>query len=163
MLLSQNEAVLKEWVLSLSGKMQVCLICSMRGSDTNDSPEVKRVTRWLRRQVLKDVNPGSHFMRDIEFIRIKTVMEQDSWKWDRLSIHLYDHMKEALAVVGYFHPDEMVAAKGLEAYMDMCDHMNSKPESKLELIARMKDRPGTLVEAISDPTSNLSTTQSQSK
>lgn len=141
MILTIGESNLREWIreVGMSGRCQSGLLSALRGADSDDSPEVKRVVRWIRKQCLKDVNPTSHFMKDTEFIRIKALISQDSWQWDRLKTHFYDHMKQALEIIGYYHPDEWVAQRGLEAYTDLQDHEAMKIEDKAELIGRMKD------------------------
>jgi hypothetical protein len=158
-ILAKGECVLKDWVLEMPGRMQVVVIAAIRGPDSNADDTLKRVTRWVRKQVLKDTNPAGHFMRDVEFVNLKSAMEQNSYLWDGISLHWYVHMTEALAIIGYFHPDEMIAAKGLEAYTDMREHFNAKPESKAELLGRLKDKPGTLAEQIAAPTTELPANQ----
>jgi hypothetical protein len=141
MILAPGESNLKGWIAEagMSGRMQSALIAALRGADSDDSPEVKRVVRWIRRQCLKEVNPTSHFMKDTDFIRIKALIQQDSWQWDRLKTHFYDHLKQALEVIAYYHPDEMTAARAMEAYTDLQEHESIIVESKSELIGRMKD------------------------
>lgn len=123
----------------MSGRCQCTLISALRGADADDSPEVKRVVRWVRKQCMKENNPKSHFMRDNDFIEIKALIEQDSWQWDRLKSHFYDHLKQALEVLAYFHPDEMTAARASKAFHDLNEHESVGNESKSELIGRLRD------------------------
>jgi hypothetical protein len=141
MILEQGESNLRGWIpeVGMSGRMQSILLSTFRGADSDDSPEVKRVVRWVRRHCLKDVDPASHFMKDTDFIRIKALISQDAWQWDRLKTHFYDHLKQGLEVIGYYHPDEMTAARALEAYSDLQHHESLANESKAELISRLKD------------------------
>lgn len=141
MILAPGESNLRDWIkeVGMSGRMQSILLSSFRGADSDDSPEVKRVIRWIRRHCLKEVNPTSHFMRDVEFIRIRALIAQDAWQWDRLKTHFYDHMKQALEVIGYYHPNEMTAERALEAYSDLQRHESLVDESKVDLIGRLKD------------------------
>src|SRR5271170_3020114 len=113
MILEPGESNLKGWIAEsgMSGQAQCMLLAAFRGADSDDSPEVKRVVRWIRKQCLKEVNPASHFMRDCDFIKIKAMIVQDSWQWDRLKNHFYDHMKQALEIIAYFHPEEWTAAR----------------------------------------------------
>lgn len=142
MILAPGESNLKGWIAAsgMSGRMQTALISSFRGADADDSPEVKRVVRWIRKQCLKEVNPTSHFMRDTDFVQIKAMIKQDSWQWDRLKTHFYDHMKQSLAIIAYFHPDEWTNKRALEAYTDLNAHESIQNEDKVDLIARMKDQ-----------------------
>lgn len=142
MILEKGESNLRGWLpeVGMSGRCQSALLAAFRGADSDDSPEVKRIVRWIRRQCLKDTNPKSHFMRDVEFIRIKALMDQDAWQWDRLKSHFYDHMKQALEIIGYYHPDDMIASRALEAYTDLQEHESMGVESKAEMIARMRDQ-----------------------
>lgn len=144
MILEPGESNLKGWIAEagMSGRMQSAIIASLRGADSDDSPEVKRVVRWVRKQCLKEVNPASHFMRDVEFVSIKALMQQDSWQWDRLTCHFRNHLKRALSIIGYFHPDEWVSAKALEAYQDLQCCGSPMPGvvlSKAELIGELRD------------------------
>ncbi len=141
MIIAPGESNLKDWILQvgMSGRMQSTLISAFRGADSDDSPEVKRVVRWIRKTCLKEVNPKSHFMRDTDFIRIKALISQDSWQWDRLKTHFYDHLKQALEVIAYYHPDEMTASRALEAYTDLQEHESMGMDAKAEMIGRMKD------------------------
>lgn len=141
MLLQPGECTLKDWIkeVGMSGRMMCALIAAFRGADADDSPEVKRIIRWIRKQCIKQTNPRSHFMRDTEFVEIKTYIKQSSWEWDRLKSHFYDHFKQALEIIGYYHPDEWVAAKATKAWQDLNEHEALGSESKAELIDRMKD------------------------
>src|SRR5271154_3635478 len=135
MIIELGDANIKDWVkeCGMSGRMQCALLAAFRGADADDSPEVKRVIRWIRRQCIKENNPKSHFMRDFDFIKIKTLIDQDSWQWDRLKTHFYDHLKQAMEVIAYYHPDEMTAARALEAYQDLQEHESMMPEEKAEM------------------------------
>lgn len=141
MIIEKGEANIKDWVkeAGMSGRAQSELIAAFRGADADDSPQVKRVVRWIRFMCIKLNNPKSHFMRDHEFISIKTMVEQDSWEWDRLKCHFYDHLKQALEIIAYYHPDEWHSARALQAFHDLNEHESTIPETKLELIARLKD------------------------
>src|SRR5665213_826255 len=141
MILERGESNLKGWVaeVGMSGRCQCALLSAFRGADSDDSPEVKRVVRWIRRQCIKDTNPKSHFMKDNEFISIKALIEQDTWQWDRLKTHFYDHLKQALQIIAYYHPDQWPADKALEAYTDLQHHESMGIESKSECISRMRD------------------------
>lgn len=141
MILQPGESNLRDWIkeVGMSGRCQSELVAAFRGADSDDSPEVKRVIRWIRRTCIKEVNPTSHFMRDTDFIKIKAMISQDSWQWDRLKCHFYDHLKQALEIIAYYHPDEMTAARALEAYTDLSQHEGMGIESKAEMISRMRD------------------------
>src|SRR5208283_4846652 len=75
MIIEPGECNLKDWIkeVGISGRMQCTLMAAFRGADSDDSPEVKRVIRWIRKQCIKLNNPRSHFMRDTEFIDIKAL------------------------------------------------------------------------------------------
>lgn len=141
MILAPGESNLKGWIAEagMSGRMQTALISSFRGADADDSPEVKRVVRWVRYQCLKNTNPTSHFMRDTDFIQIRAMIKQDSWQWDRLKTHFYDHLKQAMGILAYFHPEEMTAKRALDAYTDLNAHESLVNESKADMIGRLRD------------------------
>lgn len=144
MVLEKGESNIKGWIpeAGMSGRCQSALLAAFRGADSDDSPEVKRVIRWIRKQCLKEVNPTSHFMRDIEFVEIKAMINQDSWQWDRLTCHFRNHMKRALSIIAYYHPDEWVSAKALKAYEDLQTYGSPMPgviESKADLISKLHD------------------------
>lgn len=141
MIIEPGECNLKDWIkeVGMSGRMQSELMASFRGADSDDSPEVKRVVRWIRKQCIKLNNPRSHFMKDTEFIDIKALMDQDAWQWDRLKTHFYDHLKQSLAIIAFYHPDEWVQAKALKAYHDLTEHESILPEDRVDLIQRLKD------------------------
>jgi hypothetical protein len=144
MILEPGESNLKGWIAEagMSGRMQSALLAALRGADSDDSPEVKRVVRWVRKQCLKEVNPSSHFMRDVEFVEIKAMIYQDSWQWDRLTCHFRNHLKRALSILAYFHPDEWTQARALKAYEDLQMYGSPTPGlimSKAELIGEMRD------------------------
>jgi hypothetical protein len=162
-ILELGQCALKDWILEsgMSGRLQSTIISALRGADADDSPEVKRLVRWVRKQTVKENNPGSHFMKDCDFIDVKSLMDQDAWQWDRLKRHFFDHLKDAISVIAYFHPDqpdeEMINvpysemfAYGLKmfptkaglawiAYLQMCKHRNLKPRSKAEMISTRRD------------------------
>jgi len=141
MIIEPGQCNIKDWVVEcgMSGRMQSCLCSAFRGADSDDSPEVKRIIRWIRRQCIKLNNPKSHFMKDVEFVDIKALIEQDAWQWDRLKDHFYDHLKQAMEVIAFYHPDEWVAAKALKAYHDMQEHESMISEEKADLMIRLQD------------------------
>lgn len=140
-IIEPGQCNLKDWIkeCGMTGRMQSLLIAALRGADADDSPEVKRVTRWIRKQCIKLNNPKSHFMRDCEFVDIHTMIDQDAWQWDRLTSHFYNHLKMALGVIAFYHPDYWVGAKALKAYEDLNEHESIVPLSKTELIMELKD------------------------
>src|SRR5271156_2627674 len=141
MILEKGESNLKSWIAEagMSGRMQSVLISALRGADADDSPEVKRVIRWIRKQCLKEVNPKSHFMKDTEFIDIKALIQQDSWMWDRLKTHFYDHLKQAMEVIAFYHPDQCTSERAMKAYQDLNAHESLVGEDKTGLGGRLKD------------------------
>jgi hypothetical protein len=152
--IARGEVVVNDWVLNLPGHMQSTLECSLRGSDITADEEVRKVTRWLRSIIMKDVMPESHYMQDNKFMRIKHQFEQKPWAWGNLPIHFRHHTREALEVVGYLHPDTQTRTWAHFAYLDLCDKSKGKPETRDALIARMQDKPGQIYEAVT-PKVNL--------
>lgn len=142
MILEKGESHLKDWIreVGMSGRMQSALTSALRGADADDSPEVKRVVRWIRHTCVKEVNPTSHFLRDCEFVDIKAMINQDSWQWDRLKTHFWIHVQQAMEIIAYFHPNEWIAAKAKTAYEHtLIPGLPGLPESKSDLIARLHD------------------------
>ncbi len=131
--------VMQDWLFALTLKEQTVLLLSLRGSDIGATVEVKSLTRWIRSIVLRNAAPDKTFMKRTYFGRIIDMAEANPPAFDMLSVHVFGHLMHAFEIIGYKHPDTVVRAKALQAYLDLCEYMHVNPETEVEMSARLSD------------------------
>ena len=133
--------VVKEWLAECSWKEQTVVLCALRGTDTSGSPELKAMTRWIRRVALHNAAPRKTFMREEPFLRIKEAAETRPLIFDMLPVHFLGHLTHAFEVIGYRHPEKAVGEQAITAYYDLCEYLHVNPESGEQMALRLKDEP----------------------
>lgn len=156
-----KRCVLQDWVQSLSMMQQTVLLTAIRGPD--GSPKyggIKMLLRWFRRCVLLsaldgrvidnpyDSNGGSFTGPSL----VEEGEELDPW-CDRMLVHVNAYLREldaiphhfqmhlmhAVEIVGYKHPDAVIADWWKTLYVRLVHDMHVHPESEAELDARLGD------------------------
>ena len=132
-------SVLQPWMEELSWKEQTVILCALRGSDSHGSPDMKAITRWIRRVALKNAAPSQTFMRDEGFPEIYEIAEKRPLILDMLHVHFLSHMMHALQVIGYRHPDAVVANRACHAYYQICEYLHVGAELNAAMRLRLRD------------------------
>jgi hypothetical protein len=161
--------VLQTWVQDLSMMQQTVLLTVLRGPDgTVKYLPVKYLLRWYRRCVLLSAMSGEVITDPIDtrggsFCGPSLVGDTDLDPWqDRMQEHVNDyirsldalphhfqlHFMHAVEIVGYKHPDAVIAMFWLQVYKRVVNDMHLHPESEAELDERLGDtRAGWLKRA----------------
>lgn len=133
-------SVVQAWLAEkCSWKEQTVVLCALRGTDTRGSPELKAITRWIRRVALYNAAPNKTFMKDEGFPSIREIVETTPLILDMLPVHYLGHLMHALQVIGchHFHFEaSMLAAQG---YLDLCEYLHVNPETETQMTKRLED------------------------
>lgn len=163
------QSVTQEWVLSLSLMQQTVLLTAIRGPDGQAKyAGVKMLLRWYRRCVLISALDGCVLTDPISdnggsFTGPSLKGEDDLDPWcDRMMTHVNAYLREldaiphhfqlhflhAVEIVGYKHPDAMIAGWWLNLYQRLVNDLHLHPETEAELDSRLGDtREGWLARA----------------
>lgn len=136
----RRRCVVRLWLLeNCSWKEQTVILCALRGADSAGSPEIKAITRWIRRTVLENAAPNKTFMRDEGFPSLADLAEKSPLVLDMLPVHFLSHLMHAMQVIGERHPDVDIAERASKAYRDLCDYLHLVPESSEAMDNRLAD------------------------
>jgi len=128
--------VLQNWMEELSWKQQSTILSSLRGPDSYYSPNIKKISRWMRRITQNNADTSSPYMKNEELPCIRELKKDIEF----CSVHYLIHLLQGLEIVGYNHPDNQVAETAMKYYNDLVNrvlHLN--PETKEQLEYRLKD------------------------
>lgn len=137
-------SVLQSWLEEIPIRMQSTLILGLRGPDTGNCPEIKKITRWMRGLAFKPGNPDNvaQFMGEMppRIVEKSAVDKELSY----CTMHVWSHLLHSLEVVGYRHPDAMTRIRSHNLYLDMCElmHLAPEPMEKFEERLKTRDWPG---------------------
>lgn len=94
-------SVTQPWVRELQWKEQSILFSGLRGPDTMRCPAVKGMSKWMRAVSQEDADPSKPYMQSARLPDVEDVLEE----LEHLPCHFVHHFADALAVIGYGHPD----------------------------------------------------------
>lgn len=129
------------WVAFLPWKQQGTLFVALRGPDTGGTELTKPIVRWLRMLVLRNAAPHRAFAHPSKthWKTVEEIVTENPYAFDYLPIHFFSHLKNALEVVGYSHPDDKIRARAHAGYVDLCKYLHDTPETREEMLERLKD------------------------
>lgn len=124
-------SVLQNWLENIPIRMQSTLLLSLRGPDTHQCVEIKRVQRWMRGLVFKPGNPANarEFMASIDDVPILYERGPFAKELEFCSKHFYGHFLHGIEVLAYKHPDIVVRDKAYQLFFGMCDYLHLPVES----------------------------------
>ncbi len=128
--------VLRDWMGELSWKQQSAILSSLRGPDNFYSPNLKKISRWMRRITQNDADASSSYMEEGGLPSIEELKRDIEF----CSVHYLSHLIQGLEVVGYKHLDSKVAGIAMKCYEGLVHqvlHLN--PETKKQLEYRLRD------------------------
>jgi hypothetical protein len=93
-------AVLQPWVQELPWKMQSVLIAGSRGPDSSAGGELKKFTRWIRRETQQNADPEHAYMNVVEDPHIdeKVLLQEIEYG---VTWHYFGHLLHALEIIAY--------------------------------------------------------------
>lgn len=137
-----RKCVLKDWVLDLKLQMQGTLLCAMRGPDGSAKNDpAKALVRAFRAVITNNalpLGPKNTFAGDGTGVADKEDVEAFFASIDQYQHHWYNHFFHAAEIVGYCHPDPVVAKFWLNFYYRCCHDAHLNPETKEQLVNRLK-------------------------
>jgi hypothetical protein len=139
-----KESVLHDWVQGLTFQMQALLLTAMRGPDENNKfNAAKAIIRYLRGVVIKPAGDW-HGMNNNDFMwgEFDSFVNYASTFWldhDEYPHHFIMHLVHCAEVVGYKHPDTVIASYWKDFYHHACEAFHMNPESMEEMDARLND------------------------
>jgi hypothetical protein len=128
-------SVVRPWVAELQWMCQSVLLLALRGCDTatKEDPS-KSVTRALRHVLLFNAK------NDASFMNLEPPAELPDL--ERYPQHWLAHTMHACEIVGYCHPDGATRVKWNRLYVAFCKAWHVNPESKEEMLGRLKGDNG---------------------
>ncbi len=121
--------------------MQSTLVLGLRGPDTHATPNVKKISRWLRGLTFKPGNLANvkEFMGHApERIVEKSAVAKEL---EFCSQHFYSHLMHALEVVAYRHPYGETSLHAFLLFEDMCHLLHLPTETKGDFEHRLRELP----------------------
>lgn len=141
-------SVLQDWVMELPLREQGVLLTGVRGCDlapkewgsdgiVNDTP-ARHLTAFIRWCFM---NPADEREVDIPgaFFQSTPPHRFHASALGHYPLHWYSHAMHCLQVIGYRHPDLIVALQALELYESMVHNLHLVPESREAMIARLSE------------------------
>ena len=133
-------SVLQSWLEQIPIRMQSTLLLSLRGPDTHQCVEIKKIQRWMRGLVFKPGNPANvaEFMTSIE--NVPTLYEKGplAKELEFCTQHFYSHLIHGLEVIAYRHPIPDTSFVAFQLFSGMCFLLHLLPEEKLDFEMRLK-------------------------
>ena len=133
----KSNAVLQEWVCSLSWKKQTVLLGAIRSPDVPFSVDFKSVTTWIRAHVLENADPVTAFMRSPLLPRFDHVERE----FERLPLHSAHHILLAMQVIAFEYPNDLTQYVAEEWSRTAILYQHLNPETRDQYEARYTDAP----------------------
>lgn len=92
-------SVLQDWVTAMPWKCQSILLSGLRGTDANQPPAIKAVTRWLRTVSQNNADPSKGYMQQDA---LPTPLELCA-ELEYQTCHFVHHLADALRTVSIWH------------------------------------------------------------
>lgn len=129
--------VLLEWMSELGWKQQSVILSALRGPDNHHSPNIKKLSRWIRSITQNNADPDHSYMKSLDLPSLKEFEDEFYFESTHYSLHLLF----ALEIIGFKHPDQETAKIAMDYYLALVEDVyHLKPESLAELDNRLKDK-----------------------
>ncbi len=148
------KSLLQDWVMELPLREQGTLMTSMRccdmspktpacideryGCSTGEGSVERQLHAFLRFCV---INPADAREVDFPGAWFQSKPPKD-WKPSQLGhypLHWFSHLMHCFEVVGYRHPDRLIAGFALAIYLRMVSSLHLQPESFEEMVERLSE------------------------
>jgi hypothetical protein len=129
--------VVLDWMSELSWKQQSVILSALRGPDNHHSPNIKKISRWIRSITQNNADPSHSYMKNVDLPSLKEFEDEFYFASTHYSLHLLF----ALEIIGYKYPDPKIAKIALDYYHGLvADIYHLKPESMDDLDNRLRDK-----------------------
>jgi hypothetical protein len=142
--LKQSESALHDWVHGLTFQQQALLMTGMRGPDMcNKHNAAKAIIRYLRGAICKPAGNWS-YENDNDFMwgeyRVFSTWQKNFFDDpDGYPHHFIMHLIHCAEVIGYKHPDDVIAGCWLDFYQAGCKAFHMWAEDENEMDGRLND------------------------
>ncbi len=128
--------VLLDWMGSLTWKQQSVILSALRGPDNLYSPNIKKITKWLRIVTQNNADLSSSYMMQEKLPSIELIERE----FEFTTIHYTNHFLQALEIIGYKHPNKNISNISKKYYTGLViNALNLNPETESQLEKRLKD------------------------
>lgn len=132
-----NGLVLLDWMAELGWKQQSVILSALRGPDNHHSPNIKKLSRWIRSVTQNNADPSHSYMKSIDLPSLKDFEDEFYFASTHYSLHLLF----ALEIIGFKHPDPVIAKIAMDYYLALVEDVyHLKPESMADLDDRLQDK-----------------------
>jgi len=104
-------------------KLQSILFSALRGPDQEFLEHTKQVSKWLRAVSQNNADPSKPYMNNI---KLPWTGDEIMRLWKELEhcpCHYVHHFLDALAIVGYYHPEKKTAFYAASLHYDTCEEI----------------------------------------
>lgn len=135
-----NTSVVQDWVSMMPWKLQSTLFSALRGPDQEFLHYTKQVSKWLRAVSQHNADPSKPYMNGIKLPATETEKAAFWKELEHCPCHFVHHFLDALAIVGYFHPDGITARIAAGLHYDTCEIFHFMPEPPTVFRLRHRDK-----------------------
>jgi hypothetical protein len=144
--------VLQIWVEQLPIRMQSTLVLGLRGPDTHQAPELKKLIRWMRGITFKPGNPnnvGEFMHHEPPIIEEKGLCAKEL---EFCTFHCFTHILQSLKVIAFKHPNSYIGGEAWTRMEAMCNLLHLPIEEVDMFNERLKqiDWPGQQPDTFED-------------
>ena len=137
-----SNPIIQPWVARLGLRHQGTLLTAVRGCDTVPKLDgSKALVRCLRCYILVafvgDPKKAATFIEDVSLSDLNDRMRAVLNDHDHLPHHYFMHLVHAAEILGYYHPDNAIAAMWRRFYEGACRKLHVNAETKAELDERL--------------------------
>ena len=136
-----SEFVLQPWVSNVGLKMQSILLSGLRAPDQK-TVAIKKCIRWMRALCQIDADPAKQsYMQSIEMGEDLIQAAMDELEYT--PVHYCHHFADSMAVVAYFHPEEVVRQSAFRIHFLVAEELfHFVPETEAVFRRRHADKKG---------------------
>lgn len=142
----------RKWVTEIPWMQQGVLFSALRGCDGLPHNDVSKIIiRGYRNTILKPAHFSGSFLGMIPSEEeLEAAMKEFSNNFDKYPMHFVTHLAHASEIVGYQHPDKETQKIWENFYTNIVRRMHLYPESKNQMMERLKDDPETVSRSLAD-------------
>ena len=125
------------WMSELGWKQQSVILSALRGPDNHHSPNIKKISRWIRSITQNNADPTHSYMKNVQLPSLKEFEDEFYFASTHYSLHLLF----ALEIIGFKHPDPELARIAHDYYLRLVEDVyHLKPETVEDLDSRLQDK-----------------------
>ena len=134
---------IRNWIFDIPWMQQGVLFSAIRSADgVSHEDNSKIIVRGYRNVILKPAhNVGSFLGKIPNQKQLGEAMDKFVKGFGQYNSHFVLHLVHAAEIIGYHHPDPIIRTTWANFYLNMCKAMHINPETKEQMMDRLKDNP----------------------